>query len=416
MEEYLVIQAARFGDLVQTKRLILSLQRQGHVHLLVDEGLRSLAERLYPQSQIHCLRFHAGKLQAHALKRDLEHLASLPVTDVFNCNCSLLSTTVCRLFDREQIKGYRPPQLGRGIERSELLRYVARLTKKRAQAAFNLVDVWAHLTPNPIPPESVNPKAQGQGSGLGVVLAGQEARRSLPPELLADLIRVYVNIHHFRRIVFLGTDREKKAGHMLRRALPGNLQKLIDDLCGKTDFAALAEALQGLDLVLTPDTGSMHLCAHLGVPVRAFFLSSALCHETGPYGLGHGIWQVQTPCAPCLEQAPCTEHLACLSPLQSREFLRAVSLMEQDGTKEVPLPCHLQYYQNTFDSLGVRARLVAGIDPWQAERDYIRQFLHSLIFHEVLGKKPKLPVEHKASLDELFCHDSDWMLPPKRFA
>ena len=36
-----------------------------------------------------------------------------------------------------------------------------------------------------------------------------------------------------------------------------------------------------LDVLLTPDTGIMHLAAHLGVPVFAFFLSSAWCHETG---------------------------------------------------------------------------------------------------------------------------------------
>ena len=34
MPKFLVIQAARFGDLVQTKRLLLSLALRGEVHLL----------------------------------------------------------------------------------------------------------------------------------------------------------------------------------------------------------------------------------------------------------------------------------------------------------------------------------------------------------------------------------------------
>ena len=416
MQEYLVIQAARFGDLVQTKRLILSLLRSGRVHLLVDQGLRPLAERLYPQVQVHCLNFHSRLTQACDLEGNLEALARLPVTRVFNCNYSGLSTSVCRLFEREQIAGYRPPLRGRGIERSKLLRHIARLTRKRALAAMNLVDVWAHLVPCPVPPKAVNPVAKGQGRGLGIVLAGQEARRSLPPEILADLIRVYVSLHQCRSIVFFGTAHEKKVSHLLRRALPGNLQRLITDLCGKTDFAGLMEALQGLDLVLSPDTGTMHLCAHLGVPVRAFFLSSACCHETGPYVLGHGIWQVQTPCAPCLEKSPCRHDLACLNPLKSREFLRSVSLIEENGVISVDLPADLQYWQSDCDELGAWARLVAGKDPWQAERRYIRQWLHGLIFRQSVGHSAKLSTEQAAALDALLVDDSDWMLPPKRFA
>ena len=39
MSDFLVIQAARFGDLVQTKRLILTLMARGSVRLLVDRAI-----------------------------------------------------------------------------------------------------------------------------------------------------------------------------------------------------------------------------------------------------------------------------------------------------------------------------------------------------------------------------------------
>lgn len=39
MAAFLVLQAARFGDLVQSKRLIRTLESRGHVHLGVEAGL-----------------------------------------------------------------------------------------------------------------------------------------------------------------------------------------------------------------------------------------------------------------------------------------------------------------------------------------------------------------------------------------
>ncbi len=413
MDEYLVIQAARFGDLVQTKRLILSLLREGHVHLLLDRGLLALAERLYPSCQMHCLNFHAQSFDATGLEKTLAELTHIPFKRVFNCNCSGLSTSICRLFEREQIAGYRPTAKGQGIERSRLLRIITRLTRKRFQAAFNLVDMWGHLLADPISPWDVNPVAHGQGRGLGIVLAGRQSRRSIPPELMAEIIRVQVVQYNVHAIFFFGTAQEKKVSHLLRRALPGNLQSMICDLCGKTNFADLIQALQGLDLVLTPDTGTMHLCAHLGVPVQAFFLSSAFCHETGPYGPGHSIWQVQTPCAPCLESADCSHQLACLQALQSHTFLRAVSL----AAKGVPdhLPEHICFLTTDCDRLGGIARLVAGNDPWQAERRYIRQCLQSLILGDGHSLCPPNFQQH-AAIDALLIDDSDWMLPPERFA
>ena len=50
---YLVIQLARFGDLLQTKRLLRSLQADGEVHLLVDDSLKSLAHIVYPGIEVH---------------------------------------------------------------------------------------------------------------------------------------------------------------------------------------------------------------------------------------------------------------------------------------------------------------------------------------------------------------------------
>ena len=65
----MVIQAARFGDLVQTKRLLLSLALRGEVHLAVDVSLVPLARVLYPFAELHALSVH-GRPEAEALARN----------------------------------------------------------------------------------------------------------------------------------------------------------------------------------------------------------------------------------------------------------------------------------------------------------------------------------------------------------
>ena len=60
MPKFLVIQAARFGDLVQTKRLLLSLALRGEVHLAVDASLVPLARVLFPFAEPHALSVHGS--------------------------------------------------------------------------------------------------------------------------------------------------------------------------------------------------------------------------------------------------------------------------------------------------------------------------------------------------------------------
>ncbi|MCR4665794.1 MAG: glycosyltransferase family 9 protein [Desulfovibrio sp.] len=412
MPRFLVIQAARFGDLLQTKRLILSLERLGRVHLLCDTGLASLAALLYPAVETHAFYFHAPQTECvrEHNSRTLTDLADLSFDTVYNCNLSPLSNALCHLFPRERTVGYRPNAVGR-TERMPLLQRVARMTAMRSTAAFNLEDVWAHLVSNPVPADEVNPRPKPGGGGLGIILAGREERRSIPPNILADLASVYVQTGQFPHLYLLGTAQEKKLAHAIRRLLPSSLQPRTEDLCGRTGWKELLDCVASLDLVLTPDTGTMHLAAHLGAPVQAFFFSSASCHETGPYGTGHRIIQVAPPCAPCLESAPCQRELLCHKAMEGRDFLRYVTAMARG--KDIPAPPHIQFFETATDALGVHCILRSGHDPMASQRRFIR----ALLLEEYADGEtvlPKNPGEEKL-MELLFVQDRDWMINAKSY-
>ena len=110
MPKFLVIQAARFGDLVQTKRLLLSLALRGEVHLAVDAGLVPLAKALFPFAELHALSVH-GSPEVEALARNTAVLIrwqGLRFDAVYNCNFSGTTAALCRIFEAEQVHGYRP--------------------------------------------------------------------------------------------------------------------------------------------------------------------------------------------------------------------------------------------------------------------------------------------------------------------
>ncbi|MCA1945088.1 MAG: glycosyltransferase family 9 protein [Desulfovibrio sp.] len=395
----LVLQLARFGDLVQTRRLVASLLAQGReTHLLVDHSLVPLARLVHPECVAHGIAAHALPAPAVALAevaRLVEALRGLDFETVYALNFSPLTEALLAAFPGTHCRGYvwNSGQLLRTPWLSLAFRWAGR----RAVAPCNLADLWAHLHDHPIPASLVNPPAAPRGGGLGVVMAGRHARRSLPPAVLAGAVAALV--HRLGRaapIHLLGSASESPAARALLEALPRPLQGQVVDATGRTDWAALHELVGGLDCVLTPDTGVMHLAARLGAPVVATFLSSAWAWETGPYGQGHVVWQAITDCAPCLESHPCHHQTACLLPFSDRAFLRLLAMDKGEP------PQGLVRLASTLDELGCDFAATAGHDPHAATR---RMWREAVMADRQL--RPRVSVGAAAVADHLY-QEPDW--------
>lgn len=411
MNQFLVIQMARFGDLVQTKRLILSLQMRGQVHLCIDESLIGVAAMIYPQSIIHSLPVHAKPTGDTLTKIDktMQALSEVKFDGVYNLNFAGINRALVRLFAPEQIHGYAMHD--DQPLRSSWIRKAFRWTQQRQYAPINLVDFWAWFDDAPCAPHLVNPVARGQGKGVGVVLAGRESRRSLPPDVLAQVVRAAFEALGAPAVYLLGSQAERTMARQLLRLLPGNMLDNTQDLSGKTSWNDLQDVLTGLDLVLTPDTGTMHLAAHLGVPVHAFFLSSAWCHETGPYGVGHTVWQSVNQCAPCLESSSCPINTLCLDDFRHVSLLRAlVAKLQQSQSvlqnKKLILPEGLSCQDSYVDTLGTAWKVCLGYDPHAIARWELRA---------VVADHVGVPFEdgpHCLNAQaQMFYDEVDWILP-----
>jgi lipopolysaccharide heptosyltransferase II len=95
-----------------------------------------------------------------------------------------------------------------------------------------------------------------------------------------------------------------------------------ENVAGQTDLAGLMAGLRRCHLVLTNDTGTMHLAALLGVPVVAVFGSTDPAW-TGPLGDGHAVVRRHVECSPCFLRE-CPLDLRCLLEVEPARVLDAV--------------------------------------------------------------------------------------------
>lgn len=112
-----------------------------------------------------------------------------------------------------------------------------------------------------------------------------------------------------------GADRE------LTQAIAAKAGGELLDLAGRTGLQELARVLRHARLMVTVDTGPMHLAAALGTPVVALFGPTAPW-RTGPFGAGHVVVRRDLPCSPCFRRR-CSEP-RCLTELHPEEVLAEV--------------------------------------------------------------------------------------------
>jgi ADP-heptose:LPS heptosyltransferase len=106
---------------------------------------------------------------------------------------------------------------------------------------------------------------------------------------------------------------------------------------GRTTLHGLIQLLTGCDLLLSNDTGTMHLAAILGVPVVAVFASTEP-QLTGPLGRGHVVIQHRVPCGPCFLRE-CPLDFECMKRVSVAEVAAAVAdLLEKKAQSKKSSP------------------------------------------------------------------------------
>jgi 3-deoxy-D-manno-octulosonic-acid transferase/heptosyltransferase-1 len=135
---------------------------------------------------------------------------------------------------------------------------------------------------------------------------------------LADLINNKLQM----KVVFTGSEKEpieKITSLMTTESL---------NLGGTTTLLDLASLYKKARMVITTDSGPMHLAAAVETPVIALFGPTDPA-RTGPYGTGHTIIRAELSCSPCFSKKCSTKK--CMEDISPQQVFAAV---EKKLTKE----------------------------------------------------------------------------------
>jgi lipopolysaccharide heptosyltransferase II len=123
------------------------------------------------------------------------------------------------------------------------------------------------------------------------------------------------------RWILFGTKNDAAIGEQIAAAIGDHCMNRI----GQTTLDQLIDELRRCRLLLTNDTGTMHLAALLGVPVVAIF-GSTEPRLTGPLGNGHIILRHHVECSPCFLRE-CPIDFRCMKAVTADEVAGAVLSM-----------------------------------------------------------------------------------------
>ncbi|MGA3170162.1 MAG: lipopolysaccharide heptosyltransferase II [Chthoniobacteraceae bacterium] len=177
----------------------------------------------------------------------------------------------------------------------------------------------AHVTPGLIDPPA--PPVASMASGpvrLGLVPGAEygPAKRWMPESYAEVARRIAARTGAQWRIFGVAADRP--AAEVIAARLNGQ----CENLTGQTTLAQLIERLRECRLLLTNDTGAMHLAAHFGVPVLAIF-GSTEDRLTGPLGHSSRVLRHHSVCSPCFLRE-CPIDFRCMRSITVDEVTDAV--------------------------------------------------------------------------------------------
>lgn len=122
------------------------------------------------------------------------------------------------------------------------------------------------------------------------------------------------------RVALIGGLEDRGVAQQVTRAMKTDAVDLVD-ACGVGLLPAL---LQTASLLVSNDSGPMHVAAAMGTPVVALFGPTSPS-RTGPYGPRHLVLQNPVPCSPCFStRCRNATFLECLTGISPSEVVTAV--------------------------------------------------------------------------------------------
>ena len=333
-DKVLLVNITRLGDMLQATPTVAGMKLENpkcKISVVVEKQFESVC-RLIPHIDevisidlsmtVRALtREGEGIVDAYEYLSDfVNELRSRKFDYCLNMSSSAYTAMLLQLVGIKRNGGWTSDEEGYRVIESEWARLFATSVfhQNRQFNSLNLVDVFrcsADVERHPdhlvidVPEKDMeyarqmlaDAKFTNRGPIISIQAGASQGKRQWAPENFVKLINLLLNKLH-ARVVLIGSAKEM---NIIQPIKDGCNSENVFVAAGKTDIAQLAGILKQSSLLITGDTGPMHIAAAVKTPVLSMFLASAFGYETGPYGKDNLVLQPIIGCGPCNPNKSC---------------------------------------------------------------------------------------------------------------
>lgn len=380
----LLVNITRLGDMLQATPTIAGMKMENpecRITVLVEKQFAEVCKCIPNIDEIlsldltytvRCLaQEREGIVEAYEyISKIVDDLRSRNFDYCLNMSSSAYTALLLKLVNIERNGGWTADEEGYRVIESSWARLFATSVyhQNRQLNSLNLVDVFrcsADVEQHPhkllINIEEDSRKYAREliasagftntGPLVCIQAGASQDKRQWAPKRFITLIRELVEKHNLR-VGLVGTEKELA---IINPIHAGCASPNVAVFAGKTSIVQLAALLSESQLLITGDTGPMHISVAAGTPVVALFLASAYGYETGPYSEGNIVLQPVISCGPCNPNKPCARP-DChdqIDPLLVAQL--AVHRLQGDFKSlpsDIAPPSSVVIYRSFFDDAG----------------------------------------------------------------
>ena len=418
MKNIIILNLTRMGDLIQSTALFKKIKLtypKSRVKLLISNEFAEIAPFLPYIDEIKPIDFKglSELLKANNFEFTLEVLKALDaifdgilrVNYDLAVNLSHDEFSVYFLYMLNSLKniGISLTREGTVVSNDEMIAYIFSAVKNRKVSVLNLVDIYertvsinrvgSKIHVNSIYLDAKKKDGEQEFEVLkkygieetdtivSFAIGASTELKKWRYDYFAELAKMFLNGDAKTKVVLLGANYDVKAGSFIESIVAD--ERLIN-LTGKTSVTDLVYIVRRSNLLITHDTGTMHIGVAVGTKLIVIYTGNFGFLETGPYADNRLLVIPDIGCFPC------DFNLKCLNPvcqgLIKPEYIYDMSLMLLE--KETGYAEKLSKYKNT------------GIIPYLSRFDskkfidYLPAVKIKLNFKDLKLKILKLALEH----------------------
>jgi len=192
---------------------------------------------------------------------------------------------------------------------------------KNRHAVEEILDIAKHLGTNTkeitFPLKYETPILNEPSPRIGVAALSRWATKNWPAECFIDTANKLYELKGAS--IYLIGGKESADFH---RTIIGKLKGPVVDMAGKLELADMPGFMKAIDLLISNDSGPVHVAAAVGTPVVVIFGPTDPI-RTGPYGKNNRIIKASTSCSPCFSRTCRRGNVECLKGITPEKVVEA---------------------------------------------------------------------------------------------